>query len=256
MKKIHAILCGATLCTSLCLTPKIHAFLFNTNIEKEIDEFDQFFKVPEISIQETMQKEHENLRKKIENFNKKIEDIFNNQKTTHEKDGAPAANRVIDEINKFSPILQEQKKTFENIKNKEQVASKYKIDIQETDKKIEINIFLPDFIKDEIITTIEDKTEKETSNKRLVITAKKTQQKKDKEKETRVLSYQQFSSFKSINGQEQSIQYKNGQVQISIDLPKYADVDTDYEMEFKDHKLVIKFLKLTKKDKKRLSFTN
>ncbi|MFH1831399.1 MAG: hypothetical protein ABH827_01215 [bacterium] len=136
-------------------------------------------------------------------------------------------------------------------------TSKYDVQLQETDKNIEIHVCLPGFTKKDIATAIKESGDK----KCLVIKAKKedsTKEKKEK-KDAKIKTYEQYSSYISINGQEQYVKYENGDVSIIVDIPKNAALDSGYTMELKNDKLVLKIaktqIKLEKKSEKKLTFT-
>lgn len=146
----------------------------------------------------------------------------------------------------ISSLRKEMEHQLKNVKK----ARSYDVKEEFETTSYRIRVALPEFKQENINVTIDDNSR--NTCKKLFVTATKdlntqttktTTQKEDKEKENITHWHSEtFSSTRYINGRKVGLIYKNGKLEVEIDLPEGIK-DNDYTMQLENGELIISFPK-------------
>ena len=128
-----------------------------------------------------------------------------------------------------------------NIQKQMKRAHKARVyDVKELVEKdsYKILIGLPGFTQEQVKVTLEEKDKRK--HKKLIIEATKTSTTKGDKSTTGAWHSESFSSMRYVNGRMLRLEYKDGKLNVAVDLPESA-LDQDYVMDLHDGMLTISF---------------
>lgn len=151
-----------------------------------------------------------------------------------------AGTNAVKELEKAEQSIKELRTGIQKQMKRAHKAQAYDIkEISENDI-YKIVISLPGFTQEQVKVTLEDNDKRK--HKKLIIEASKasSSSKSSNGANPRTWHSESFSSMRYVNGRSLHLDYKDGKLNVSVDLPENA-LDQDYTMDLVADKLTINF---------------